>query len=131
MESVADAYNDMAEIHEQQPSLDWVPLVEKMAEQKGVLAAFPHILQTQAAAAAKTAELRRGDVLSPAEVEQVDARNATVGKTVVAEIEHFQKTKNEELKEVFKTFLREQINYQLRMQAKLKEAMAQFEQIPA
>ena len=131
VESVADAFNDIAEIHEEQPKHDWIPMVEKMAEQKGVLGAFPHILQTHAAAAAKTAELQRGDVLSPAEVEEVVRRNDSIGRTVVAEIEHFEMTKNEEIKETFKKFLREQINYQLRMQAKLKEAMAHFDQVRA
>ena len=101
-----------------------------MAEQRGVLASFSGILQTQAASAAKTAELTRSDVLSAEEAELVAERNADVARTVVAEIEHFETTKNEEIKESFKKFLREQINYQLRMQAKLRVALAQFESVP-
>ena len=129
MESTADAFNDIADIHEAQPKHDWVPLVEKMSEQKGVLTAFPNILQMHAAAAAKTAELKRSDALSQAEVEQVEQKNDVIGKSVLAEIKHFENTKNEELKGLFQMFLREQINYQLRMQAKLKEALAQFDAV--
>ena len=121
----------MGEIHEAQPKFDWIPLVEKMAEQKGVLATFPSILQTQAAAAAKTAELKRTETLSAAEMEQVVERNSNVGRCVVAEIEHFEETKNEETKEIFRKFLHEQLDYQLRMQAKLKESLAKFESLRA
>ena len=130
IESAADAYNDIGDLHEEQPKHDWIPLLEKMAEQKGVLGAFPGILQTQAASATKTAELTRSEVLTAEEAESVAEKNANVARTVAAEIEHFEKSKNEELKEIFKTFLREQINYQLKMQAKLQVALAQVEGVP-
>ena len=45
---------------------------------------------------------------------QVVERNTNIGRTVVAEIEHFERTKKEQTKKIFKTFLREQINFQLR-----------------
>ena len=76
------------------------------------------------------AELTRSEVLTSDEAESVVKKNANVARALAAEIEYFEKSKNEDIKDIFKTFLREQINYQLKMQAKLKVALAQVESVP-
>merc|ERR1711915_987360 len=103
-----------------------------MAEYKGLMSSFPPVLQMHQSALTKTTEMRKNvqsDALSPADFESISDRLLLISSSCLAEVNHFQACKNQDVKDMMKLFLQQQINYQRQIQSKLQQALSNFHQL--
>jgi len=132
LRSSAEAYCEIGNIHEEQPKLDWIPMIEHMIEYKGMLSTFPDIIHVQKSTASKVAECQRAyedGKLTDEELQQVTSRGDTISYAVLAEMDTFETDRLPDFRDIFKSFLQEQIGFHQKIAEKLEESLAHFERL--
>ncbi|XP_062905881.1 sorting nexin-9-like isoform X2 [Mobula hypostoma] len=127
---VGKAYNDIGNLHFEQPKKDFHSLIEINKEYKGMLTCFPDILNVLKGALEKAheyEELAHTNKVTLKEKEAVVFRAGIVSSAIEAEINHFNHELTSDYKIAVQHFLYEQVQMYNKITDKLREAYARFE----
>lgn len=127
----ADTYEEIGNIYEEQPKQDFEPMGDILHEYKGMLAAWPDILQLHKSAINKRKDyqkLTEEGKLSTEEVQSIYKRIDVISHATLAEITHFQLERIEDFKHMMKSFLSAQIDFYQQVVQKLQESLSKYQQ---
>jgi sorting nexin-9/18/33 len=122
----SNAYESIGKMYEQQPRYDFGPMSDVLHEYKGILTAWPEILQVHKGALNKKREhqkmLDEGKI-DEKSVSQINQRADVVTYATLAEINHFQEERIADFKEAMQNFLKSQIAFYQNIAYKLQETL--------
>jgi sorting nexin-9/18/33 len=126
LKNSSDAYESIGKMYEQQPRYDFGPLSDVLHEYKGILTAWPEILQVHKGALSKKREhqkmLDEGKI-DEKSVSQINSRADVVTYATLAEIDHFQEERIADFNEAMQNFLKSQIAFYQNIVYKLQETL--------
>ncbi|XP_022246256.1 sorting nexin lst-4-like isoform X1 [Limulus polyphemus] len=128
----ADTYEEIGKLYEEQPKLDFEPMCDVLHEYKGMLAAWPDILQLHKGAMNKRKDYQRlneDGKLSAEEAQSINKRTDVVSYAALAEISHFQSERIEDFKYMMQNFLSAQISFYQTVVSKLQESLSLYQQL--
>ncbi|XP_076346979.1 sorting nexin lst-4-like isoform X3 [Tachypleus tridentatus] len=128
----ADTYEEIGKLYEEQPKLDFEPMCDVLHEYKGMLAAWPDILQLHKSAMNKRKDyqkLNEDGKLSAEEAQSIYKRTDVVSYAALAEISHFQSERVEDFKYMMQNFLSAQISFYQEVVSKLQESLSLYQQL--
>ncbi|KAL1110382.1 hypothetical protein AAG570_007913 [Ranatra chinensis] len=114
IKTTGDSYIAIGLLFEEQPKLDWEPLGDMLHVYKGILASLPEMLtfHKRAIQTKKDCEKLAFDQKMTANaLEGVTKRTDVVSYALLAEINHFQNERAEEVSKSLKNFLTQQVNF--------------------
>ncbi|KAF5302239.1 hypothetical protein FQA39_LY10278 [Lamprigera yunnana] len=120
------AYFEIGKIFEEQPKLDWEPLLDKLYLYKGITSSFPDIFAIHKGAQQKRKECEKVN-MPPAQLSEVRKRTDTVSYAIFAELQHFKIEWDADLKETMKIYLNQQINFYKKIVEKLESTLNVFD----
>ncbi|XP_054722825.1 sorting nexin lst-4-like, partial [Uloborus diversus] len=126
----AEVYEDLGKMYEDQPKYDVEPMADVLHEYKGMLAAWPDVLQIQKSAQNKMAESRRlceEGRLSQENMSAIAQRTDVISYATLAEIRHFQRERVAYFKSMMETFLSAQINFYQQITQKLQDTLQMYQ----
>lgn len=123
---IGTAYFEIGKIFEDQPKLDWEPLVDKLYMYKGITSSFPDIFAIHKGAQQKRKECEKINT-PPAQLSEVRKRTDTVSYAIFAELQHFKVEREADLKVTMKRYLLEQINFYKKVVDKLEDTLQFFD----
>lgn len=125
-----DTFDRIAKMYEEQPKYDFEPLSYVLHEYKGILSAWPEILDLNKQALGRKKDYLRLRDEGKAEdkvVESVSQRADVVSYAMLAEINHFQKERISDTKQMMKSFVQAQLEFYQRISNELSEALKMFD----
>ncbi|XP_022244062.1 sorting nexin lst-4-like [Limulus polyphemus] len=128
----ADTYEEIGNIYEEQPKQDFEPMGDILHEYKGMLAAWPDILQLNKSAINKRKDyqkLTEEGKLSAEEVQSIYQRIDVISHSTLAEITHFQLERIEDFKYMMEGFLSAQIGFYQEVVQKLQESLNKYQEL--
>ncbi|KAI0228871.1 Sorting nexin-33 [Lamellibrachia satsuma] len=125
IEQTGSAYEDIAQMIQEQPTVDMYPFLEGLHEYKGLLSTFPEILSVHRTATQKIQE--QGGRLEDADMSTAQARADVIAYATLAEMNHFQQCRVTDFKYMMQHYLREQINFYQQVTQKLQSALQQYD----
>jgi len=129
IKETADRYEAVAKLYQEQPRYDLEPLMDELFVYKGMLAAVPHIAQTQKNILSRLREhqkLAEEGRMAPAELESIRSRVDIVSYAMLAEINHFEQEHVRDIKLLLKNFLSAQIVFYDNIRKQLEDVVHQF-----
>ncbi|XP_051870442.1 sorting nexin-9-like [Pristis pectinata] len=127
---VGKTYDDIGNLHFDQPKKDAHSLIEISKEYKGLLTCFPDIINVLKGALEKAHEyekLAHTNKVTLKEKEAIVFRAGIVSSAIEAEINHFNYELTSDYKVTVQHFLYEQVQMYNKITDKLREAYARFE----
>ncbi|XP_078264889.1 sorting nexin-9-like [Rhinoraja longicauda] len=127
---VGKTYDDIGNLHFDQPKKDAHSLIEISKEYKGLLTCFPDIMSVLKGALEKAHEyekLAHANKVTLREKEAIVYRAGIVSSVIEAEINHFNHELTSDYKVTVQHFLYEQVQMYNKITDKLREAYARFE----
>jgi len=127
-----ETYDDIGKLFEEQPRYDLEPLCDVLYEYKGILGAFPDIIQVHKGAVQKKREYERlgqegrADV---AQVQNINQRTDTVSYTCLAEINNFHQERVEDFKAAMESYLTDQVKFYEKIVQKLQMSLEKYQQM--
>lgn len=125
-----DAYNDIGKLYEEQPKYDWEPLAHKFHIYRGIIGAFPDIINIHKSAVQKKKDCERLVTEHKMELQQhreLSKRTDVIARTLIAEESYFQTEREMHIKPMVQNHLREQIIFYQNIVTKLQEALAAYD----
>lgn len=125
-------YDDIGEMHAEQPKNDFIPLIEGLKEYSGMLSTYPDILQVHKGTIGKVKECQRlkdEEKMEDATFQEVNARADTITNVSFAEMSHFHDQKVVDFKSMMQHFIQEQISFHHRVIQKLEESLRMYDKI--
>ncbi|XP_015781108.1 sorting nexin-33 [Tetranychus urticae] len=125
-----DTFDRIAKMYEEQPKYDFEPLSYVLHEYKGILSAWPEILDLNKQALGRKKDYLRLRDEGKAEdkvVESVSQRADVVSYAMLAEINHFQKERISDTKQMMKSFVQAQLEFYQRISNELSEALKMYD----
>ncbi|XP_065844547.1 sorting nexin-33-like [Oscarella lobularis] len=125
-------YSNIALAYEEQPKNDLIPLIDGVKEYVGLLSSFPDIVQVHKGAVGKVQECEKlveEGKTSDQEVADVKGRTNAVSAVALAEINHFQRERVADFKQLMTHFLKEQIAFHQSIISKLTESLQNYDQV--
>ena len=110
----SDTYDQIANLCEDQPRLDFEPMGDLLHDYRGLLASFPDITTVHKGALQKRRELERSAAEGKTEqsiVSRAQQRTDVVSYTLLAEMSYFHQQRIQDYNRAIKIFLQEQITY--------------------
>ncbi|KAK5643229.1 hypothetical protein RI129_007074 [Pyrocoelia pectoralis] len=123
---IGTAYFEIGKIFEDQPKLDWEPLLDKLYTYKGITGSFPDIFSIHKGAQQKRKECEKLNT-PPAQLSEVRKRTDTVSYAIFAELQHFKVERDVYLKDAMKLYLNQQINFYKKIVEKLENTLHAFD----
>lgn len=123
---VGTAYFEIGKFFEEQPKLDWEPLLDKLYMYKGITSSFPDIFAIHKGAQQKRKECEKIN-MPPAQLSEVRKRTDTVSYAIFAELQHFKVERDADLKVTMKNYLNQQINFYKKIVEKLENTLQAFD----
>ncbi|XP_023225261.1 sorting nexin lst-4-like [Centruroides sculpturatus] len=127
-----DTFEEIGKIFEDQPKNDFEPLGDMMHEYKGMLAAWPDILNVQKGALNRKREYQKlleEGKLEFNEANAVCVRSDVISYATLAEMKHFHYERIADFKEVMQHFLRGQIEFYQKIVQKLQDSLVMYEYV--
>ena len=126
----SDTYETIGKMFADEPKRDFGPMTDVLHEYKGILTAWPEILQVHKGAINKKKEHQK--MLDEAKIDdksvaQINERADVVTLATLAEINHFQEERITDFKEAMKNFLSAQIEFYRNIADKLTETRDFYE----
>ncbi|CAG2171982.1 unnamed protein product [Oppiella nova] len=122
----SDTYDAIGRLYLEQPKHDFGPMCDILHEYKGILTAWPEILQVHKGAINKKKEhqkmLDEGKI-DDKSVAQINQRADVVTLSTMAEINHFQEERVVDFKEAMHHFLTNQIQFYESIASKLRDTL--------
>ena len=124
------AYENIAKYYEEQPVQDFEPMSDTLHEYKGLLAAWPEILEIHRGALSRKKEhqkLQEEGKIEGKVSESVTQRADQISYAVLAEMNHFQSERIYDFKQMMAAFLQQQILFYEKIVSELKDSLQKYE----
>lgn len=128
--STGTAFENIAKIYEEQPKYDFEALSYVLYEYKGILSAWPEILDLNKQALGRKKDhikLRDEGRIEEKVAESVSQRADVVSYAALAEINHFQKERMEDSRQMMKNFIQAQADFYQKVANQLQDALRMFD----
>ncbi|RZF41211.1 hypothetical protein LSTR_LSTR011592 [Laodelphax striatellus] len=129
IKKTGSTYNEIGQLFDEQPKLDWEPLGDTLHIFKGILASFPDILQVQKGVIQKRRDCEKltfDNKMEASQLQEVRRRTDVVSYALLAEINHFHSERNTQFKKAMKSFLKEQMVFYQKIVDMLGVSLAEF-----
>lgn len=126
----AEVYESLGKMYEDQPKYDVEPMADVLHEYKGMLTAWPDVLNIQKSALNKVTEhkkLAEEGKLSSDNVAAIGQRTDIISYATLAEINHFQRERVAYFKSMMETFLSAQIAFYQQVTQKLEDTLSMYQ----
>lgn len=123
-------YDKIAKYYEEQPVQDFEPMSDTLHEYKGLLAAWPEILEIHRGALNRKKEhqkLQEEGKIESKVSESVTQRADQISYAVLAEMNHFQKERVHDFKQMMAAFLQQQILFYEKIVSELRDSLQKYE----
>lgn len=130
MFKTASVYTDIGRLFTDQSKKDWIPLADAMHIYQGLLALIPDILDEQKKAVQhrKICEKQETEKkISLPHLNEVIRRTDVMSYAVMAEMVHFLNERQSHLKDVFRNFICNQIEFHKTVTLRLEAALTHFD----
>ncbi|XP_061181427.1 sorting nexin-33-like [Saccostrea echinata] len=125
-----DTYNEIGDMYEKQPKEDLDPMIDVLFEYKGMLSTYPDVLKLHEGAIGKAKEcerLKEEGRMPESDVTAVIQRADVISFGTLAEMNHFQRERVVDYKDMMKKFLAGQIKFYREITQKLESALQKFD----
>lgn len=126
IKGTASIYESVAKLYEEEPRHDFEPLSYILHEYKGILSAWPSILDINKGSLNKKKEyirLREEGKVDDKTVESVSQRADVISYAILAEMNHFQNERLNDARQMMKNFITAQISFYQNIANKLQEGL--------
>ncbi|XP_062590061.1 sorting nexin-33-like [Saccostrea cucullata] len=125
-----DTYNEIGNMYEKQPKEDLDPMLDVLFEYKGMLSTYPDVLKLHEGAIGKAKEcerLKEEGRMPESDVTAVIQRADVISFGTLAEMNHFQRERVVDYKDMMTKFLTGQIKFYREITQKLESALQKFD----
>nr|XP_022342203.1 sorting nexin-33-like isoform X3 [Crassostrea virginica] len=125
-----DTYNEIGDMYEKQPKEDLDHMLEVLFEYKGMLSTYPDVLKLHEGAIGKAKECERlkdEGRMPESDVTAVIQRSDVISYGTLAEMNHFQRERVTDYKEMMQKYLSGQIKFYREITQKLETALHRFD----
>nr|XP_011414474.2 sorting nexin-33 isoform X4 [Crassostrea gigas] len=125
-----DTYNEIGDMYEKQPREDLDYMLEVLFEYKGMLSTYPDVLKLHEGAIGKAKECERlkdEGRMPESDVAAVIQRADVISFGTLAEMNHFQRERVADYKDMMQKFLHGQIKFYRDITQKLESALQKYE----
>lgn len=132
LKNTSNTYEAIGKLYEEQPKNDFNPVSDVMHEYKGILTAWPDILQVHKGALNKKKEHQKlfdEGKIDNNSVASITQRTDVVTYATLAEINHFETERINDFKFMMQKFLGSQIQFYQSIVDKLQDALSEFDQV--
>lgn len=124
-------YIEISKLVEDQPKYDWEPLNDRLHLYKGITQGFPDVLAVHKVAMNKRREcekLTSDQKMNVSELTEVTRKTDVINYGILAEINHFKKEREIDIRITMKAFLQQQIQFYENVVHKLQNTLDLFDE---
>ncbi|XP_076471286.1 sorting nexin lst-4-like isoform X2 [Babylonia areolata] len=132
IDHTGDAFDEIGKAFERQPSSDTYPLMDSLLEYRGLLNVYPDVLKVHEGAIGRAKECMKQQEegkMTEGEVQKVLHKADTISYATLAEMNHFQRERVRDFKDMMQLYLRSQIQFYQDMTRKLETALSHYDSV--
>ncbi|XP_054159628.1 sorting nexin-33-like [Oppia nitens] len=129
IKNTSDTYEDIGRLFAEEPKHDFAPMSDMLHEYKGILTAWPEIMQVHKGAMNKKKEHQRmleEGKIDKTSADQINSRADVVTFATYAEINQFQEERIDDFKQAMQSFLTSQIRFYREIAEKLEGTLTYY-----